>query len=104
MGMSMLVLLGAAFLSLGLRAEISAFAQQIGLDAHAVQQLDGGLLRLAQQAQEQMAALDALGAELARLVASEEHDATGFFSKFFEHGSPPGKVPSPVAPMRARVG
>jgi hypothetical protein len=88
---------GRGLLVPGAQRRDQPLAQQVGLHAHAVQQLDRGLFRLPQQAQEQMSALDALGAELARLVASEEHDATGFFGKLFEHGSPPGKGPSPLA-------
>ena len=87
---------GRGLLVPGAQGRDQALAQQVGLDPHAVQQLDGGLLRLPQQPQEQVAALDAFGTELARLIAGEEHDATGFFSELFEHGSPPGKGPPPL--------
>ena len=72
------------------------FAQEVGLDAHAVQQLDGCLLGLPQQSQEQVPALDAFGTELARLVAGEKHHAARFLSELFEHGSPRGKGPAPA--------
>ena len=37
------------------------------------------------QAEQEMFGLDVRGAELAGLIAGEEHDPTGFFSEFFEH-------------------
>ncbi len=65
-----------------------ALPQGAHLHAHAFEELGAGLLRLPEEPQQEVAALDALRTELTRLVAGEEHHASGFFGEFFEHGTP----------------